>query len=62
MRALSYIFAVVWFLTGPLWTGSEDRELRESGHTFTSCGYPVPASAAGEGPPIGPVNDSDWAQ
>ena len=40
MRALSYIFAVVFVLTGPSLAGSADRDMPGIG-TFTYCGSPV---------------------
>ena len=40
MRALSYMIAVVFVLTGPSLAGSADRDLPGVG-TFTYCGSPV---------------------
>jgi hypothetical protein len=40
MRALSYIFALVFVLTGPSLAGSADRDMPGVG-TFTYCGSPV---------------------
>lgn len=40
MRALSYIFATVLFLTGPLMAGSADNDLPGIG-TFSYNGSPV---------------------
>ena len=44
MRALSYIIAMVFVLTGPSMAGSADRDLPGIG-TFTYCGSPVVAPA-----------------
>jgi hypothetical protein len=43
MRALSYVIADVFVLTGPSLAGSADRDLPEVG-TFIYCGTAVPAS------------------
>ena len=40
MRALSYIIALVFVLTGPSLAGSADRDMPGVG-TFTYCGSPV---------------------
>jgi hypothetical protein len=40
MRALSYIVALVFVLTGPSLAGSADRDLPGIG-TFTYCGSPI---------------------
>jgi len=40
MRALSYIFALVFVLTGPSLAGSADRDMPGVG-TFTYCGSPI---------------------
>jgi hypothetical protein len=40
MRALSYIIALVFVLTGPSLAGSADRDMPGAG-TFTYCGAPV---------------------
>ena len=40
MRALSYIIAVVFVLTGPSLAGSADRDMPGAG-TFTYCGSPI---------------------
>ena len=40
MRALSYIIALVFVLTGPSLAGSADRDIPGVG-TFTYCGSPV---------------------
>jgi hypothetical protein len=44
MRALSYIIALVFVLTGPSLAGSADRDMPGVG-TFTYCGSPVVAIA-----------------
>ena len=44
MRALSYVIALVFVLTGPSMAGSADRDLPGVG-TFTYCGTPIAASA-----------------
>jgi hypothetical protein len=41
MRALSYMIALVFVLTGPSLAGSADRDLPGVG-TFTYCGSPIP--------------------
>ena len=41
MRALSYMIALVFVLTGPSLAGSSDRDLPGLG-TFTYCGSPIP--------------------
>jgi hypothetical protein len=46
MRALSYIFALVFVLTGPSLAGSADRDMPGVG-TFTYCGSPVVTIAPG---------------
>ena len=43
MRALSYLIALVFVLTGPSLAGSADRDMPGVG-TFTYCGSPVVAS------------------
>jgi hypothetical protein len=40
MRALSYMIALVFVLTGPSMAGSADRDMPGVG-TFTYCGSPV---------------------
>ena len=40
MRALSYIVALVFVLTGPSLAGSADRDMPGVG-TFTYCGSPI---------------------
>jgi hypothetical protein len=40
MRALSYIIALVFVLTGPSMAGSADRDMPGVG-TFTYCGSPI---------------------
>jgi hypothetical protein len=40
MRAISYIIALVFVLTGPSLAGSADRDMPGVG-TFTYCGSPV---------------------
>jgi hypothetical protein len=40
MRALNYIVALVFVLTGPSLAGSADRDLPGIG-TFTYCGSPI---------------------
>jgi hypothetical protein len=40
MRALSYVIALVFLLTGPSLAGSADRDVPGVG-TFTYCGSPV---------------------
>jgi hypothetical protein len=40
MRALSYMIALVFVLTGPSMAGSADRDLPGVG-TFTYCGTPI---------------------
>jgi hypothetical protein len=40
MRALSYLIAVVFVLTGPSLAGSADRDLPGVG-TFVYCGSPI---------------------
>ena len=44
MRALSYMIALVFVLTGPSLAGSADRDMPGVG-TFTYCGSPVVTSA-----------------
>jgi len=44
MRALSYVIALVFVLTGPSMAGSTDRDMPGVG-TFTYCGSPVVAPA-----------------
>lgn len=46
MRALSYIIALVFVLTGPSMAGRADRDLPGAG-TFTYCGSPVVVAAPG---------------
>ena len=45
MRALSYIIALVFVLTGPSLAGPADRDLPGIG-TFTYCGSPILTPAA----------------
>ncbi len=45
MRALSYMIALVFVLTGPSMAGSADRDMPGVG-TFTYCGSPVATPAA----------------
>ena len=40
MRALSYVIALVFVLTGPSLAGGDDRDMPGVG-TFTYCGSPV---------------------
>lgn len=40
MRALSYVIALVFVLTGPSLAGSADRDMPGVG-TFSYCGSPV---------------------
>jgi hypothetical protein len=47
MRALSYIIALVFVLTGPSLAGSDDRGLPGVG-TFAYCGSPIAAPPAPE--------------
>jgi hypothetical protein len=42
MRALSYMIALAFLLTGPSLAGPADRDLPGIG-TFTYCGSPIPA-------------------
>lgn len=44
MRALSYMIALVFVLTGPSMAGSADRDMPGVG-TFTYCGSPVATAA-----------------
>jgi hypothetical protein len=44
MRALSYIIALVFVLTGPSLAGSADRDMPGVG-TFIYCGSPVVTAA-----------------
>ena len=44
MRAISYIIALVFVLTGPSLAGSADRDMPGVG-TFTYCGSPILAPA-----------------
>ena len=44
MRALSYVIALVFVLTGPSLAGSADRDMPGVG-TFTYCGSPIAATA-----------------
>ena len=46
MRALSYLIALVFVLTGPSLAGSADRDMPGVG-TFTYCGSPVVMPAPG---------------
>ncbi len=46
MRALSYMIALVFVLTGPSMAGSVDRDMPGIG-TFTYCGSPVATPAPG---------------
>ena len=43
MRALSYVIALVFVLTGPSLAGSADRDLPGVG-TFVYCGSPIVAA------------------
>lgn len=43
MRALSYVIALVFVLTGPSLADNADRDMRGLG-TFTYCGSPVVTS------------------
>jgi hypothetical protein len=45
MRALSYVIALVFVLTGPSMAGSADRDMPGVG-TFTYCGSAVVTPAA----------------
>jgi hypothetical protein len=47
MRALSYIIALVFVLTGPSLAGSDDRGLPGVG-TFAYCGSPIATPPAPE--------------
>ncbi|HEY5130484.1 MAG TPA: hypothetical protein VIJ35_24890 [Bradyrhizobium sp.] len=43
MRALSYMIALVFVLTGPSLAGSSDRDLPGLGtFTYCYCGSPIP--------------------
>ena len=44
MRALSYMIALVFVLSGPSLAGSSDRDMPGVG-TFTYCGSPVATPA-----------------
>ncbi len=44
MRALSYMIALVFVLTGPSMAGSADRDLPGVG-SFTYCGTPIATTA-----------------
>jgi hypothetical protein len=44
MRALSYIIALAFVLTGPSLAGGDDRDMPGVG-TFTYCGSPIAAIA-----------------
>jgi len=44
MRALSYLIALVFVLTGPSMADSADRDLPGVG-TFTYCGTPIATSS-----------------
>lgn len=46
MRALSYVIALIFVLTGPSLAGSADGDLPGVG-TFSYCGSPVAAPAPG---------------
>jgi hypothetical protein len=46
MRALSYMIALVFVLTGPSLAGSADRDMPGVG-TFTYCGSPVVTPSPG---------------
>jgi len=46
MRALSYIIALIFVLTGPSIAGSADHDLPGVG-TFSYCGSPVVVAAPG---------------
>jgi len=52
MRALSYIIALVFVLTGPSLAGSADRDMPGVG-TFTYCGSPIATIAPDMGALIG---------
>jgi hypothetical protein len=45
MRALSYLIALVFVLTGPSLAGSADRDMPGIG-TFSYCGSPVVTPAS----------------
>jgi hypothetical protein len=46
MRAVSYVIAVVFVLTGPSMAGPVDHDLPGVG-TFAYCGSPIPMLAPG---------------
>jgi hypothetical protein len=46
MRALSYLVALAFVLTGPSLAGSADRDMPGVG-TFTYCGSPIVTPARG---------------
>jgi hypothetical protein len=53
MRALSYVIALVFVLTGPSLAGSADRDMPGIG-TFTYCGSPIVTPAPDVMAAIGP--------
>jgi hypothetical protein len=53
MRALSYVIALVFVLTGPSLAGSADRDMPGIG-TFTYCGSPIVTPAPDVIAAIGP--------
>ena len=53
MRALSYMFALVFVLTGPSLAGDADRDMPGVG-TFTYCGSPIVTPAPAVMAAIGP--------
>ena len=60
MRALSYVIALVFVLTGPSLAGSADRDMPGVG-TFTYCGSPIVTVApelVGRGQPVNPSHRS----
>ncbi len=59
MRALSYIIALVFVLTGPSLAGSADRDMPGVG-TFTYCGSPILTPAPEMMAAIRPVNQRRW--
>lgn len=53
MRALSYVIALVFVLTGPSLAGDADRDMPGVG-TFTYCGSPIVTPAPAVMAAIGP--------
>jgi hypothetical protein len=53
MRALSYVIALVFVLSGPSLAGSADRDMPRIG-TFTYCGSPIMTPAPDVMAAIGP--------